>query len=165
MEKENDRLKYTIDRLDHYYESVNNKTAVYIAINTFFTGAVLTFTIQFKDSLVNNYSLLFFISTIMMLGILNLLILARICIPYFPYKANSLYYFRSISEMKSEVFFEKSKSRKEKEDTKDLRTQVHELSCGLDKKFKKLTWVGILLISQFFLLAPITYLIIKKLIA
>ncbi len=164
MEKERNRLKYTIERLDHYYESVNNKTTVYIAISTFFTGAILTFTVQFKGFLGDKYWLLFFISAMLLLGIINLLILAKICIPFFPFRTDSMYYFRAISSMKKYEFFEKSKDRKDKEDLKDLRTQVYELSNGLNKKFQKLTWVGVLLISQLLLLAPIIYLIIKKIL-
>ena len=38
---EKDRLKYTINRFDHYFDSVNNKSAVYIAINTFITGGII----------------------------------------------------------------------------------------------------------------------------
>ena len=47
MEKE--RLEYTVNRLDHYYDSVNNKTAVYIAINTFITGGTITLITQIVE--------------------------------------------------------------------------------------------------------------------
>ena len=46
MEKEKDRLEYTINRFDHYFDSVNNKSAVYIAINTFITGGIIVLLTQ-----------------------------------------------------------------------------------------------------------------------
>ena len=49
MEKK--RLEYTVNRLDHYYDSVNNKTAVYIAINTFITGGTITLITQIQELL------------------------------------------------------------------------------------------------------------------
>jgi len=130
MEKE--RLEYTIGRLDHYFDSVNNKTAVYIAINTFITGGVITLITQIKETMAQHFWLLFVVGVILLLGIFSLIILALASIPYISpnTKIDSLYYFGSIG----------------------------------DKKFSKLTWVGILLIAQFILLAPLTYLLISKLL-
>lgn len=58
MEKE--RLEYTMTRLDHYYDSVNNKTAVYIAINTFITGGAITLLTQIQELLDKEIWLLIF---------------------------------------------------------------------------------------------------------
>lgn len=163
MEGEKDRLKYTISRLDHYYDSINNKTALYVAVNTFLTGAILTFVIQFKNALLYNTWLTIFLALIVFVGIWNLVLIAKVCIPYHPVRINSLYYFKCISSMSEVEFSDSSKKRKEKADIKDLRCQVHELSTGLTKKFIRLSVIGKLLIVQFVLLGPITLLIFKQL--
>ncbi|CAM4076291.1 Pycsar system effector family protein [Zobellia nedashkovskayae] len=164
MEKE--RLEYTVNRIDHYFDSVNNKTAVYIAINTFLTGGVITLITQIKEMLTQQFWLQFIIGSILVLGIISLILLAWASIPYFSpnTKFDSLYYFASISDKKFQIFSEKSEEQNKKGDLKDLRSQVHLMSIGLTKKFRKLTWVGVLLIAQFILLAPLTYLLISKLL-
>jgi len=40
MEKE--RLKYNIDRFDAYYNSVNSKCGVFLALSTFIVGGLAT---------------------------------------------------------------------------------------------------------------------------
>ena len=164
MEKE--RLEYTIGRLDHYFDSVNNKTAVYIAINTFITGGVITLITQIKETMAQHFWLLFVVGVILLLGIFSLIILALASIPYISpnTKIDSLYYFGSIGDKEFQDFSDKSENQGKKADLKDLRSQVHIMSIGLTKKFSKLTWVGILLIAQFMLLAPLTYLLISKLL-
>ncbi|MEL6304939.1 MAG: hypothetical protein AAFQ20_09145, partial [Bacteroidota bacterium] len=80
MEKE--RLEYTISRLDHYYDSVNNKTAVYIAINTFVTGGAITLLTQTKEIWVQEFWLLSCLSAIAILGVVSLILLALASMPY-----------------------------------------------------------------------------------
>ncbi|MEM1259605.1 MAG: Pycsar system effector family protein [Bacteroidota bacterium] len=164
MEKE--RLEYTIGRLDHYFDSVNNKTTVYIAINTFLTGGIIALMTQMEDILPQQFWLQFFFGAILLLGILSLIILAWASIPYISLntKIDSLYYFGSISDKKFQDFSSCSENQTKKGNLKDLRSQVHIMSIGLTKKFSKLTWAGILLIVQFILLAPLTYLLISKLL-
>jgi hypothetical protein len=161
MEKE--RLEYTMTRLDHYYDSVNNKTAVYIAINTFITGGTITLLTQIQDLLDKEIWLLIFLAAIIVFGVGSLILLALASMPYLSPKTEieSLYYFASIAEKSSDEFFDLSKEQGKKGDTKDLRTQVYVLSKGLKSKFKKLKWACGLLIIQFVLLAPLTYILIK----
>ena len=160
MEKE--RLEYTISRLDHYYDSVNNKTAVYIAINTFVTGGAITLLTQTKEIWVQEFWLLFCLSAIVVLGIISLIVLALASMPYLSpkEKIDSLYYFASIGRKERKAFFEASKEQGKTDNLKDLRNQVHLLSRGLTKKFNKLSWACGLLILQFALLAPFTILLI-----
>lgn len=161
MEKE--RLEYTISRLDHYYDSVNNKTTVYIGINTIITGGAITLTTQIHEILSREVALQVFIAIIIAFGLASLLILAWASIPYLDgkkKKSDSLYYFGSIAKMGRKEFFDLSEKMGKKEDLKDLRNQVYELSCGLKMKFLKLKWVGRLLIAQFLLLALFTIILI-----
>lgn len=161
MEKE--RLEYTVNRLDHYYDSVNNKTAVYIAINTFITGGTITLLTQIQDLIDKENWLLFFLAAIITLGVGSLILLALASMPYFSSKSDieSLYYFASIAQKGPREFFELSKNQNIKGNLKDLRNQVYVLSKGLKSKFRKLKWACGLLIIQFVLLAPLTYILIK----
>ena len=161
MEKE--RLEYTVNRLDHYYDSVNNKTAVYIAINTFITGGAITLLTQIQKLLYKENWLLLSLASIIVLGVISLILLALASMPYFSPKSDieSLYYFASIGQKRSEEFYELSKNQSKKDDLNDLRNQVFILSKGLKSKFKKLKWACGLLIIQFVLLAPLTYILIK----
>ena len=161
MEKE--RLEYTMTRLDHYYDSVNNKTAVYIAINTFITGGTITLLTQIQDLLDKEIWLLIFLAIIIAFGVGSLILLALASMPYLSAKTEieSLYYFASIAEKSAQEFFDLSKEQGKKGDKKDLRNQVYVLSKGLKSKFKKLKWACGLLIIQFVLLAPLTYILIK----
>lgn len=161
MEKE--RLEYTVNRLDHYYDSVNNKTAVYIAINTFITGGSITLLTQIQKLLYKENWLLLSLASIIVLGVISLILLTLASMPYFSPKSDieSLYYFASIGQKRPEEFFELSKNQSKKDDLNDLRNQVFILSKGLKSKFKKLKWACGLLIIQFVLLAPLTYILIK----
>lgn len=149
---EKDRLKYTIDRFDHYFDSVNNKTAVYIAINTFITGGIIVLLTQ--TSLICDMTSfgIACIWVLLFLGITSLIMLSVASIPFFTIKPHSLYYFGSIAEMEKSEFKNKSKNYTNENELHDLRSQTYVLSKGLTKKFKWLKKAGILLVAQFILL-------------
>ena len=161
MEKE--RLVYTVTRLDHYYDSVNNKTSVYIAINTFITGGAITLLTQIQELLNKETWLLNFLAAIITLGVVSLILLALASMPYLSpgSEVHSLYYFASIAQKNSKNFSRLSKKQSEKDDIRDLRNQVFVLSQGLKSKFQKLKWACRVLVIQFALLVPVTYILIK----
>ena len=101
---EKDRLQYTIGRFDHYFDSVNNKSAVYIAINTFITGGIIVLLTQ--TNLVCEMSGFgkFCIGFLLLTGVVSLIILSLASIPFFSKKPDSLYYFGSVSQMKESEF-------------------------------------------------------------
>lgn len=153
---EKDRLIYTISRFDHYFESVNNKTALYIAINTFVIGGILAGYVN-VNKCVQEYTAIFnvILSLILGLGLITLIILVFASIPYFSKKPNSLFYFGTIGSLPKDNFIEQSKTYDLKDELKDLRNQVHVLSKGLNKKFKRLQLSGRLLVLQFIGLIPL----------
>lgn len=158
---EKERLIYSISRFDHYFDSVNNKTAVYIAINTFVVGSLITSYVTLVND-ISCYSQIFqvLISISFLIGLTTLIILVNASIPFFSKDSKSLYYFGGIGTMKKEEFELCSKTLTVKKELKDLRNQVHTLSLGLTKKFTKLKLAGRLLILQFVLLIPIFTIII-----
>lgn len=157
---EKDRLKYTIDRFDHYFDSVNNKSAVYIAINTFITGGIIALLTQTEIvcgmSTIGKVS----IGVLLFIGVFSLIVLSIASIPFFSKKPDSLYYFGAISKMKGSEFNSTSKNYSEKDELQDLRSQVYILSNGLTTKFSRLKFAGVLLVVQFFLLLPTLYFIL-----
>lgn len=160
---EKDRLKCTINRFDHYFDSVNNKTAVYIAINTFITGGVIVLLTQteiVKDLIIAGQVIVWLL---LITGIINLIVLSIASIPFFSTKPKSIYYFGAISKMTQSDFNKTSKNYTQKEELKDLRSQAFVLSEGLTKKFTKLKLAGILLVIQFSMLLLILTTILIKL--
>jgi len=153
---EKDRLIYTINRFDHYFESVNNKTAVYIAINTFILSGVLASYVnvgKYIKEYIGTFNLI--LCTILGLGLITLIILVLASIPYFSKKPKSLFYFGTIGSLSKDDFIEQSKKYDSKDELKDLRSQVHILSKGLNKKFERLKISGRLLVIQFIGLVPL----------
>ncbi|WP_194766495.1 Pycsar system effector family protein [Tamlana sp. I1] len=160
---EKDRLKYTIDRFDHYFDSVNNKSAVYIAINTFITGGIIVLLTQ--TDIVCEMSRLgkFSIALLLFIGISSLILLSIASIPLFSKKPDSLYYFGAISRMKQSEFNKTSKNYTDKDELQDLRSQTYILADGLTKKFTWLKLTGIFLVAQFLLLFIILIIILINL--
>ncbi|WP_422351506.1 Pycsar system effector family protein [Flagellimonas sp.] len=161
---EKDRLLYSINRFDHYFESVNNKTAVYLAMNTFLLGGIITGYISVQEHVCQFRTFFNILLTIeMVLGIAGLLVLTVASIPYFSKDSDSLYYFGGIGSMTKQEFFEQSKNLSKKEEMDDLRNQVHLLSQGLNTKFTRLKTSGWLIFFQFVVLAlVISILVINK---
>jgi len=153
---EKDRLIYTISRFDHYFESVNNKTAVYIAINTFILGGILAGYVNIDKYIIEHVNLFnIILSIILLLGLCSLIILTYASIPFFSKKPNSLFYFGAIGSQSKDDFIEASKKYENKDELKDLRSQVHVLAKGLNTKFVRLQLSGRLLVLQFVGLIPL----------
>jgi Pycsar effector protein len=151
---EKDRLIYTLSRFDHFFDNVNNKTAAYIAINTFVTGGVLAGYTQVYQYITSyEYCFNIVLGLVLLFGLSSLIMLVRASIPFFSTKPNSIYFFGSIGKLKKDDFIKKSKNYSMKDEIKDLREQVHILSKGLNAKFVKLKIAGTLLLVQFIMLS------------
>jgi len=162
MEKE--RLKFCIDRFDHYYDSINNKSAVFLGLSTFIVGGLVA-AYPSVLSLVNSG---FFVHVMMLsvlglgLGIMIIVIMALT--PFLTVGTASIYYFSSISSMTKDQYSTQSSTVcTEEDELTDLRAQVHQLSCGLTDKFERLKWAGRLFTIQFFLFVPLILLIVCNL--
>lgn len=162
MEKE--RLKFCIKRFDHYYDSVNNKSAVFLGLSTFIVGGL----VAAYPSILSLVNCGFFVHVLMLsvigigLGIMIIVIMAST--PFLTTDTNSLHYFSSISCMTKDQYCNRSSTTCTEEDELiDLREQVHQLSGGLNNKFKKLKWAGKLFTIQFCLFIPLILLIVFNL--
>lgn len=160
---EKERLLVNIGRFDHYYDSINNKIAVYIAINTFLLGGIIGtyFTINTKLTIYKT-SIEFLIMLLILVGLLTITLLIYTSIPFLGFKSSSLYYFGTISKNTFGDYKEKSKKCDEKEDLNDLREQVYFLSKGLSKKFSILRITGQSMLCQVIVLIIVSLLIFKN---
>ena len=83
--------------------------------------------------------------------------------PFMQSGGSSLLYFGSVAKMSAVDFHTKSIAEGTQTAEDDLRTQVHLLAMGLEKKFNRLAVAGLLLMLQFVFFFPLIYTIVKNL--
>lgn len=144
-----DRLKYCIDRFDGYFEGVNNKNNLVLAINTFIVGGLIAiYSSLTKYVEVNSFFNSFYLLSIC-IGVFAMLLLILSSMPFLKSSTSSLISFCSISKLNKKDFFKKSKEMSEKGLVKDLRGQTHELAVALQKKFTIVMYANALTAVQF----------------
>lgn len=161
-----DELQFIITRYDHYYDSTNNKGQFFLGLNTFILGGVGVGFFSIKNQISISAFLLFLTVLLACLGLISIYFTLKALIPFFGSKkrpGTSLIFFGSVAKLKRHEFVTKVQSYSPTEFEKDLSEQAHELAIGLDKKFHWLKWAGWLLLIQFILLIPFTYLIYQNL--
>lgn len=161
MEKE--RLKFCIERFDHYYDSVNNKSAVFLGLSTFIVGGLVTAypsILSLVDCGFLVHSMMF---SVLALGITIMITVVMASTPFLSDKTDSLHYFGSIACMTKAQYDKHGSECTDEDELNDLRTQAHQLSCGLNKKFKRLKLAGSLLTIQFCLFIPLIIIIVTNL--
>jgi hypothetical protein len=163
MEREKERLKFSIGRYDHYYDSVNNKSNVYLTLNLFIVGGLTASYTTIMDSVYGYWVIPTLLIVSMALGLLNLLIIVLASRPYLTDETDSLLFFQSVNNMELNTFKSKSEAETEAEELEDLRIQTFQLAAGLKSKFKKLYMVGNLFALQILVFIPLIILILKNL--
>jgi|GEM_PF-5412587 hypothetical protein len=164
MENFFDRSQFLFSRFDKYFDIVNTKGTVYLAINTFFIGAVLS-NISNLDKSFNLTELtiatisLFlascFISTFLVLLAIN---------PFLKSgtkngTASSIFYYGSIAEYEKDVFIKRLECIQNEELRSDVGGQLYCLAEGLKFKYNMLKWSGWVIIGEFLLLIPVLLLL------
>jgi len=161
---ERERLLFNINRFDHYYDSVNNKSAVFLGLSTFIVGGLVAAYPSILELVECGVLVHLVMTSVIALGIAIMIIVILASTPFLGRETDSMYYFGSISRMTQVNYTNKSISGYTDEDElTDLRNQVHQLSCGLEKKFVKLQLAGKLFTIQFFLFIPLILIIITNL--
>ncbi|MCK4346620.1 MAG: hypothetical protein KAX05_15150 [Bacteroidales bacterium] len=161
MEKE--RLKYTITRFDHYYDSVNNKGNVILGLSTFIVGGLIASYPFFLQKVNCTFWVHANLITLITLGLAAMLIMIIASTPYLSSKSNSVFYFLSVSKMKKDDFAKWSEGLQENYELEDMRNQTYLLAKGLTNKFRMLKWASMLINIQFVLLVPFIILLINSL--
>lgn len=161
MEKE--RLKFCIERFDNYFDSINNKSAVFLALGTFIVGGLIASYPWLKLNVNCCFWLYFFLMLSIALGLTSIIIVIIATIPYMSEPSKSMLYFHSICSVDEKSFCKKSSEYTNEEEMSDLRIQVHRLASGLKKKYQRLKIAGMLYAIMFFCLIPLIILIITNL--
>lgn len=158
MEKE--RLHFTIERFDHYYDSVNNKSNIVLGFGTIIFGSLITVYPALSDKVEFTWLMHSLLILTCGLGFVAMMILIFASIPHSKSNGKSVHFFHSISKMGKIDFFNKSEKLSEEDELKDLRTQVFHLSNGLTSKFKQLRIAIYCIVFQMILLIPYIILIL-----
>lgn len=162
-------LKFTIGRFDFFYDSINNKSNILIALNTFIlSGVIIGFNYLYKlysgSFTYQTYAL--FLLTL----VLNILSHFYTIAAFKPFTKKvsghiSIIYFNSIAQQTEQLHKETWESLTEESYFFDLVRQQKVLAVGLNKKFKYLGTASYGLLCQIFsiLICSIhIYIIINK---
>jgi hypothetical protein len=163
-----EHAKFIIERYDHYYDTVNNKGAFYIALNTFLLGGLFAGFIALNDTVSKPYYLWLLLVIFAICNLLSSVITILAIHPYVdttkrPTK-KSLMFFGSVSIYQRENFVDAFRDQDDERTIKDATTQVWFLARGLTVKFRRLKIAGYLIIAQFIILIPVIYCVTKNLI-
>lgn len=152
---EKERLVLCISRFDHYYDSINNKGAVFLGIGTFVVGGLLALFPYLEQKVCFTFWPKFLLIDTILLGLAGIIITILATTPFLVRKVSSQYYFGSIAEMSLLDFGTTSRKFSHNDELDDLRAQVHGLAHGLQSKFQKLRLVALLYVIQFSLFIPL----------
>ncbi|MBC7524773.1 MAG: hypothetical protein H7239_10075 [Flavobacterium sp.] len=148
-----DMLKHSIDRYDHYYDSVNNKCSLYLTLTTFLFGGIITGYYTIKDDFFCSNSIIVLIWISLTACLVSIFFVIRGIIPYVSKhkageKISVLNYscVASISNKEFETAYEEMSKSKQ---MNDYLNQVHLLAKGLHKKFSYLRTASYFLIVVF----------------
>lgn len=160
---EKDRLKYNIDRFDAYYNSVNSKCGVFLALSTFIVGGITTAYEPIIKAVDCGWCIHILLSLLITLGVTIMIIVIMASTPFLDSKKQSLFYFGCIAGMHRESYLTKSKIYSDEDELFDLRNQVYDLATGLHLKFSRLRLAGWLFTIQFVLFIPLLIILIYNL--
>ncbi|MDV3550501.1 hypothetical protein CMU66_18390 [Elizabethkingia anophelis] len=135
-------LKHTMDRYDHYFDSINNKGNLFLTLNTFLLGGMITGYYSIKDTIANQFDIMFFMWIGLVLCLFSLGFTLWAIIPYLNKQADSIngstINFGNVSNISFESFKQMYANVTEQKRYDDYVHQVYLLACGLQKKFCRL---------------------------
>lgn len=149
-------LQYTINRYDHYYDTINNKGNLYLTLNTFLIGGSITGYFSMNDKFdLGFFTIIGFCGVLF--SLISIFFTLRAIYPYLSKMQTNedLVSATNFSEISNKTLIEFKKLHAEyAEDSyyNDLVKQVHQLSLGLQSKFTKLQEATIYLSGAFLML-------------
>lgn len=137
-----DMLRHTMDRYDHYYDSINNKGNVFLTLNTFLLGGIITGYYSIKDTLTGDIYTTLFVLLALICCLISIGYTLWAIIPYLSKQADSLngsaIYFDNVSNLSFQSFKKMYDDMTDIKAYEDYVQQVHLLAIGLQKKFCRL---------------------------
>lgn len=161
-----DETKFIINRFDHYYESINTKSNLYLAINTFIIGGFISgyYTLDKQYHFDCFFKYLFYVILFVNFGAIYFTLSA--IRPFLSKRkkrsGKSLYYFGDVANHNVTSYMEALNNVTEQDFLNDATTQVHQLATGLNMKFKRINMASILIGVQIFLILTFAVLLTLK---
>lgn len=158
--------QFIINRFDHYYANVNNKGSFYVTINTFLIGGIATAYGFIQNTFDINTTLKCLIAIVIISAFVSLALSIFAINPFLKSNNSSKYrtllYFGSVAEMKEHEVIEEYQQLTDESINKDMAHQIFILALGLKKKYNLLKWAGIILASEFLIIALVIVSILTK---
>jgi hypothetical protein len=154
-----EEAKFIISRYDHYYESINSKSNLYLALNTFIIGGMITgfYALSEKQELGSIFQYLFY--AIVLINFISILFTLSAIRPFLnkrrnksSNKNNSIYYFGEVAKYESNSYTQAFSNRTEQELIEDAASQIHELAIGLKNKYNRIYLASVFIGVQAFLI-------------
>jgi hypothetical protein len=151
-----DEAKFIISRYDHYYESINSKSNLYLALNTFIVGGIISGYYTIEKQLHFDWYLKYLFYLILLVNILAIYFTISGLRPFLKRRINnsnnSLYYFGDVAKFSISNYNKSFKCVSEQDLLDDATYQIHHLATGLNKKFNRINVASILIGIQIFLI-------------
>lgn len=151
--EKNEELKFVIGRFDHYYDSINNKGNLYLTINTFILGGIIVGYYTLDQTFHFRNSVLFtaFIPVILC----NLISSTFTFLAIAPFArrfkgGNSRLFFADVSQQALTKWRQQWEGLTDEIWQVELQSQSHQLSIGLNRKFKRLSYATLFIWLQVF---------------
>lgn len=147
-----EELKFTIGRFDHFYDSVNNKGGILIALNTFIISSVIIGFNYIYSHCIDYFSNVTY-GLFLLTLILNIFSQIYTISAFRPFTkkiigSNSIIYFNSITKQTDKTHNANWESLTLETYFIDLVKQQKELAAGLSRKFKYLSLASFGLLLQ-----------------
>ncbi len=160
-----EQLRYAISRYDHYYDTVNNKGAFFVALDTALVGGLLLLQFEYGGKAFNmTPGIARLLTACLTLCLFSMATTLLAILPYTRQGSRSNLFFGTVATRSLAKFQEDIKKETEEEAAADLVAQAHELSVGLRRKFKLLRAASFGLAGSFLAATMLTWLIMQNLI-
>lgn len=141
-EKRIETLKHSIDRYDHYYDSINNKANLFLTLNTFLLGGIITGYYSIKTTIDGKFDIMFFVSIALISCFASIFYTLWSIIPYLNKQSDSIngsqLSFGNVANVSMTSFKQMYDSVTEEKIYEDYLEQAHLLAKGLQIKFCRL---------------------------
>lgn len=155
--------RFIIERFDHYYDSINNKANVLLAVSIFIIGGLFACLSGLSTYLKETYWAVCLLIGMLGLTVGSLIATLIALIPYTSKKGDSLIYFGNIRNLTRLEFIKNFEKQDEAGINVDLLGQIYELAGGLQKKFYYLRIASMFLLIEAFFLIPLILIVINNL--
>lgn len=137
-----DELKFSIGRFDHYYDSVNNKGNLYLAVNTFILGGAIGGYAALDNVYHFNGWFLVLLIAVLLSNVISVGYTLGAIKPFLKKKngSRSMIYFRDIDNASEVTIGDFWSNLTEEKMIDDLLVQYKILAGGLTRKFVRLQY-------------------------